>query len=285
MIYLSHFEFPSIEQEYDFVLAQKRTCYDTYYPFQTISKHNLEMLDFEPVTILYGGNGSGKTTALNVIAEKLGLERDTLYNRSNFFEDYTRLCNYETEQEIPKESRIITSDDVFDFMLNLRSINDGIDTKREDLFDEYLNAKYSKFQMKSLDDYEQLKKVTMARSNTQSKYVRKNLMDNVREHSNGESAFIYFADKIKEKALYLLDEPENSLSPARQQELLKFIEDSARFFGCQFIISTHSPFLLSMKGAKIYDMDEDVVDVKHWSELPNVRIYYDFFKQHEKEFE
>ena len=73
--------------------------------------------------------------------------------------------------------------------------------------------------MKSLDDYEQLKKVTMARNSTQSKYIRKNLMDNVREHSNGESAFIYFADKIKENALYLLDEPENSLSPARQQEL------------------------------------------------------------------
>lgn len=285
MIYLSHFEFPDGDREFDFLLAIKRKCYDTFYPFQVLSKHALHMLDFEPVTILYGGNGSGKTTALNVIAEKLGLDRDTLYNRSNFFEDYTRLCNYETEQEIPKESRIITSDDVFDFMLNLRSINDGIDTKREDLFDEYLNAKYSKFQMKSLDDYEQLKKVTMVRSNTQSKYVRKNLMDNVREHSNGESAFIYFADKIKEKALYLLDEPENSLSPARQQELLKFIEDSARFFGCQFIISTHSPFLLSMKGAKIYDMDEDVVDVKHWSELPNVRIYYDFFKKHEKEFE
>ena len=84
---------------------------------------------------------------------------------------------------------------------------------------------------------------------------------------------------------WLLDEPENSLSPTRQQELLKFIEDSARFFGFQFIISTHSPFLLSMKGAKIYDMDEDVADVKRWSELPNVRIYYDFFKKHEKEFE
>ena len=65
----------------------------------------------------------------------------------------------------------------------------------------------------------------------------------------------------------------------------KNLQDSARFFGCQFIIATHSPFLLSMKGAKIYDMDEDVVDVKHWSELPNVRIYYDFFKKHEKEFE
>lgn len=284
MIYLSHFEFPNIEQEYDFVLAQKRTCYDTYYPFQTISKHNLEMLDFEPVTILYGGNGSGKTTALNVIAEKLGLERDTLYNRSNFFEDYTGMCSYEVTCDIPKQSRIITSDDVFDFMLNLRSINNGINRKREELFEDYLDAKYSHFQMKSLDDYEQLKKVNSARSNTQSKFIRKNLMDNVREHSNGESAFLYFSDKILENALYLLDEPENSLSPEKQQELLKFLEDSARFFGCQFIIATHSPFLLSMKGAKIYDMDEDPVDVKKWTELPNVRAYFDFFMRHEGEF-
>ncbi len=109
-------------------------------------------------------------------------------------------------------------------------------------------------------------------------------MDNVREHSNGESAFIYFQEKIKENALYLLDEPENSLSPERQQELMKFIEESVRFFGCQFVIATHSPFLLSMKNAKIYDMDEETVDIKDWTELPNVRAYYDFFKKHEKEF-
>lgn len=284
MIYLSHFKFPSIEEEYSFIMGIKRTCYDTFYPFQTISKHNLQMLDFEPVTILYGGNGSGKTTALNVIAEKLDLERDTLYNRSNFFEDYTRMCSYDTECDIPRHSRIITSDDVFDFMLNLRSINNVINQRREELFDEYLDAKYSKFQMKSLDDYEQLKKVNSARSNTQSKFIRKNLMDNVREHSNGESAFIYFSDKIQENALYLLDEPENSLSPEKQQELLKFLEDSARFFGCQFIIATHSPFLLSMRGAKIYDMDEETVDIKKWTELANVRAYFDFFMKHEKEF-
>lgn len=284
MVYLSHFEFPEIEQEYSFTMGQKRTCYDSFYPFQVLSKHSLRMLDFEPITILYGGNGSGKTTALNVIAAKLGLERDTLYNRSNFFEDYTAMCSYETEEPIPSGSRIITSDDVFDFMLNLRSINDGIDRKREELFEEYLDVKYSHFQMKSLDDYEHLKKVTMARSKTQSKYIRNSLMDNVREHSNGESAFIYFSDKIRENGLYLLDEPENSLSPDKQQELLKFLEDSARFFGCQFVIATHSPFLLSMKGAKIYDMDEDVVDVKRWTELSNVRAYFEFFKKHEDEF-
>lgn len=284
MVYLSKFQFPHIEQEYDFILGQKRTCYDTYYPFQILSKHNLIRLDFEPVTILYGGNGSGKTTALNVIAETLGLLRDILYNRSSFFEDYTKLCSYEEERKIPEDSRIITSDDVFDFMLNLRSINEGIDRKREELFKDYLEAKYAHFQMKSLDDYEHLKKVNMARSHTQSQFVRKNIADNIREHSNGESAFIYFADKIKENGLYLLDEPENSLSPEKQQELLRFLEDSARFFGCQFIMATHSPFLLSMKGAKIYDMDEEVVDVKRWSELKNVRAYYDFFKKYESAF-
>lgn len=82
-----------------------------------------------------------------------------------------------------------------------------------------------------------------------------------------------------------MDEPENSLSPERQMELLKFLEDSARFFGCQFIIATHSPFLLSMRGAKIYDMDEEVVDVKRWTELDNVRTYYEFFKKYAGEFE
>ena len=284
MIYLSHFSFPDIEVEYDFILAQKRTCYDTYYPFQVLSKHRLSMLDFEPITILYGGNGSGKTTALNVIAETLELQRDTLYNRSCFYEDYTSLCSYRTDAPIPSDSRIITSDDVFDFMLNLRSINEGIDRKRNDMFEDYLDTKYSHFQMKSIADYEQLKKVNQVRSKTQSRYIREYLMNNVREHSNGESAFLYFSDKIKDGGLYLLDEPENSLSPEKQQELVRFLEDSARFFGCQFIIATHSPFLLAMKGAKIYDMDEEPVDVKRWTELSNVRSYYEFFKAHEKEF-
>ncbi|MBD5089038.1 MAG: AAA family ATPase [Clostridiales bacterium] len=285
MIYLSQFQFPDIEEEYTFTMKQRRTCYDTYYPFQIISKHSLTKMDFEPITILYGGNGSGKTTVLNVIAEKLRLERDTLYNRSNFFEDYIKMCEYKEKKPIPETSRIITSDDVFDFMLNLRSINEGIDRKREELFEEYLEAKYSDFQMKSLEDYEKLKKVNQTRTDTQSKYIRKNLMNNIREHSNGESAFIYFIDKIKDGGLYLLDEPENSLSPEKQQELLKFLEDSARFFGCQFVIATHSPFLLSMTGAKIYDMDEEVAEVKSWTELSGIRQYYEFFKNHEKEFE
>lgn len=284
MIYLKSFTFPSADTEFDFILDIKSTCYDSYYPFKILSRNDLDRLDFDTVTILYGGNGSGKSTALNIIAEKTRILRDSIYNKSNFFPDYVNLCYMNEEEDIPENSKIITSDDVFDYMLNIRNLNEGIDLKREKLFDEYLDAKYSQFQLKSIADYEQLKKVNKARQKTQSRFVRSELIDNVREYSNGESAFHYFTEKIEENGLYLLDEPENSLSPKRQIELVSFLEDSARFFGCQFIISTHSPFLLSMRGARIYNLDENPVSFARWTELENVRTYYDFFKSRENEF-
>ena len=120
-----------------------------------------------------------------------------------------------------------------------------------------------------------------ARSKTQRQFVKSELIDNVRELSNGENAFKYFIEKIVDDGLYILDEPENSLSPQRQIELKSFIEDSVRFFGCQFIISTHSPFLLAMRGAKIYDLDENPVKIKPWTELEIVRIYREFFSSYE----
>lgn len=284
MLYLSRFAFPDDEKEFDFLLTVKRKCYNSFYPFKVLSAQGLLELELEPVTILYGGNGSGKTTVLNVMAEALKLQRDSRYNRSRFFEDYIALCTHELRGEIPERSRVITSDDVFDFMLNLRAANAGVDEKREELFQEYLDAKYSDFHFRIMEDYDRLKTVNMARSNTQSRYVRKKLMGNLPEHSNGESAFLYFTQRIEEDGLYLLDEPENSLSPARQQELCQFIEDSARFFHCQFLIATHSPFLLAMRGAKVYDLDANPVTIRRWTELPAVRAYYDFFQAHAKEF-
>lgn len=285
MLYLKSFTFPNEDQEFRFILSIKRKCYDSFYPFRILSKNDFQQIDFEPITILYGGNGSGKSTALNVIAETLGITRESLYNRSNFYEDYMGMCDWEVVAEIPAESRILTSDDVFDYMLSIRSLNEGIDAKRDELLQEYLDVKYASFKVKSLEDYEQLKKRNQTKSVTQSQYIRKNLINTIREYSNGESAFRYFTEKITENGVYILDEPENSLSPQKQLELIRFIEDSARYFGCQFIISTHSPFLLAMKGAKIYDLDAYPVSVKKWTELESVRCFYDFFKAHEREFD
>ena len=119
---------------------------------------------------------------------------------------------------------------------------------------------------------------------TRSAYTHRRLPDNLFGKSNGESAFEYFKDKIRENALYLLDEPENSLSVGLQKKLAVYLEESVRFYGCQLIISTHSPFLLALKGAKIYDLDAVPVETKRWTELENVRIWYDFFREHGEEF-
>ena len=285
MVYLDSFTFPDDDREAGFCMAEKRTCYTSFYPFKVLSRRRFERIDFEPVTILYGGNGTGKSTALNVIAEKLRLERESPFNATSFYGDYVSMCTAELRGEVPKGSRIVTSDDVFSYMLTIRDLNEGIDHKRGEVFDEYMDVKNRKFQLTSMADYEELRKTVSARKKTQSRYVREELGKNVRTFSNGESAYRYFTEKIGENGLYLLDEPENSLSPQRQMELMQFIEDSARFFGCQFVISTHSPFLLSMRGAKIYDMDCDPVDVRRWTELSNVRVYYDFFMKHRHAFE
>lgn len=284
MIYLDAITFPSEDEEWSFRMSVQRTCYNTLYPFYVLSQAGFSRIDFAPITILYGGNGSGKTTALNIIAEKLRIARSAPFNRSNFFQDYVDRCHVSLETDIPDASRIVTSDDVFDYMLQIRSLNEGIDRKKEMLYDEHLHAKYSTFQVKSLDDYETLKKRNSARRKTQSAFVRDQLMDNVREQSNGESASFYFKQQIAEDALYLLDEPENSLSAARQIELATYLEDSARYMGCQLIISTHSPFLLSMAGVKIYDLDARPVTLRRWTELENVRAYRDFFDRHRDEF-
>ena len=211
MIYLRRFFFPDAEREVSFRMAEKRTCFDTHYPFQVLSGKGLSALEMDHLTILYGGNGSGKTTALNVIAEKLSLQRDTLYNRSNFFGDYLNLCHYDLGRPVPRQSRVITSDDVFDYMLNLRAINQGVDANREEIMADYLemsnaNAgnKYGTWQLGAMEDYETLTKLNAARHKTQSRFVRSFAAGNVREQSNGESAYAYFTDRIRENALYLL---------------------------------------------------------------------------------
>ena len=290
MLYLGSFTLPSRDEEDAFFFTNpelKRTCYNDFYPFRVFNDPDSETVSFAPVTVFYGGNGSGKTTLLNVIAEALRLERGAAYNKSAFFPDYVRLCAHRLGQGcrvVPAHSRMIASDDVFDYLLDLRSLNDGIDTKRSTLLSEYTEAKYASVRFRSMDDFDALKKTNDARRKTGSRFVRDRLMPNVREQSNGESALQFFTEKLGEGGLYLLDEPENSLSAELQLQLLRFLEDAVRFFGCQLILSTHSPFLLSMKDAVIYDLDERPMRQKRWTELKNVRVWRDFFKARDGEF-
>ena len=297
MIYLQSFHLLSREEDENFFNVRSstfktknyRTCYSTKYPFMLFRERDIPDLNFDDITIFYGNNGSGKSTILNVIAEKLGLKRGTAYNRSDFFDDYVELCNFELAEALPSASKIISSDDVFDKVLDIRRINEGIDSKRANLITEFINERSStgSNNLQGLDDYDRWKSVSEARSkkSTQSQYLRSRVMRNIQERSNGESALSFFVDSIIDDALYLLDEPENSLSPSNQIQLKYFIQDCVHNQGCQFIISTHSPFLLSLRHAKIYDIDSVPVCLRHWTELEGVRVYYDFFNEHKADFE
>ena len=284
-MYLSAFYFPGEEAESDFMFGLKTTYDQSVYPYGILPKAGLYEIIFRPVTILYGGNGSGKSTALNVIAEKLRLERNSAYNSSRFFQDYVDRCKAAQDEPIPKGSRIITSDDVFDMMLDIRSINEGIDRKREELAEDYYRLKREKFQLRSLDDLDHLHLVNQARSKTKSRFIINESGKSLRERSNGESALMHFQSKIEMDTLCLLDEPENSLSPENQLVLADFLAESVRYCGNQLVISTHSPFLLALPGAKIIDLDNHSRIVESWTHLKNPQVYFDFFKKHEHEFE
>ena len=281
--YINKLTLVSSGMEDRFILGQRRTCYNGVYPYKIFPEKELREINFAPITIFYGSNGSGKSTLLNILAEKAGVIRHSAFSGSAFFRQYVEGCQLDY-RKIPSNSQILTSDDVFDYLLNIRYLNDGIDTRRNELFEDYLDRKYAHHQLKSLSEYDDWKESYDAKTKSQSQFVRDRLMRNVDMFSNGQSAMKYFTDRITENALYLLDEPENSLSIELQQELCEYLQASARHFGCQFVIATHSPVLLSMKDALIYDLDSTPVQTRKWTELENVRRYLDFFEKHRAEF-
>ena len=283
-IYLRNIKLPSELTEINFIKDIKETCYNTFYPFKIFPEKKFTSIDFEPITILYGGNGSGKTTLLNIIAETLRLARQSAFNSSPLFSDFVRLCHADIRR-LPRGSQILTSDDVSDYLLSARTINDGIDFRRGELFDEYKErTNVDKVNhLSSLEDYDEWLATHKARHQSKSAFVRDRLRQNIDMQSNGETAMKYYAEHITEDALYLIDEPENSLSAKFQLELRDYLLASARFYGCQFVIATHSPIILSLPGAKIYDLDDFPVSVKKWTQLENVLTYYRFFREHEEE--
>ena len=96
--------------------------------------------------------------------------------------------------------------------------------------------------------------------------------------SHGQSHMAFFSHRFARKGLYLLDEPENALSPRWQLELLRLLRQFARRGDVQFIIATHSPILLSCPGATIYSFDHTPVRSVAYEETEHYRVYRDFMR-------
>ena len=285
-LYLKSFNLPTEHQEIEYIKDIKETCYLNFYPFQILT-FKLNHVEFAPVTIFYGNNGSGKSTLLNIIAEKIRANRNSPFNGSALFSGFTRMCTAYFSNYRPNSMQILTGDDVSEKIINLRYLNDGIDTNRREIFDEYASKRQIKpgeWNLDSLDDYESWKEILESKTMSKSSYVRNRLHPNRQMYSNSETTIRYFMDKITDNGLYLLDEPENSVSLPNQIQIMEYLQQSARFFNCQFIIATHSPVFLSMPNAKIYNLDNEPATINKWTELENVKILFDFFMEHKDEF-
>lgn len=259
-LYVEHFSIPNIENR-------------RAYPYHLFASKRFHSVDFEPVTIFYGSNGSGKSTLLNIIARKLKLEMKDRGNDALALQPFIDACSYKASVRlknrhsvVPDESRFIRSEDVMHNIVRSRkkneSVKEFVKEKHPELYERFFNNPTGDVGYVWSDD----------------RWIYDTLSDFFEGRSNGELALEYFQDEIFPDSLVLLDEPENSMSPKFQSELAKMLSDYARYLNCQFVIATHSPFLLAIPGAKIYDLDSTPTTVKRWTELENMKLYAELFK-------
>ena len=113
------------------------------YPFMLFEE--AKTFEFEALTIFYGNNGSGKSTLLNLIAASLQLPRHSEINTSPYFDLFRgKLCQVGVSSDfddIGRQADIITSDDVFKHVLQLRGINKEISKERDESIDYVFTLK------------------------------------------------------------------------------------------------------------------------------------------------
>jgi predicted ATPase len=70
-------------------------------------------------------------------------------------------------------------------------------------------------------------------------------------HSHGEGFLRFFEERCQRQGIFIFDEPESALSPARQMEFLKLMRRMEDSTICQIVMATHSPMLMAYPGARL----------------------------------
>jgi predicted ATPase len=99
--------------------------------------------------------------------------------------------------------------------------------------------------------------------------------------SHGESFLALAANRFGRDGLYVLDEPEAALSVT---SALAFLAVMARASGSgsQFIVATHSPILLALPGARIYELSDRGIEQVAWDECDSTRLTKSFLENPER---
>ena len=70
-------------------------------------------------------------------------------------------------------------------------------------------------------------------------------------HSHGEGFLRFFEERCQRQGIFIFDEPESALSPARQMEFLKLMRRMEDSTICQVVMATHSPMLMAYPNARL----------------------------------
>jgi predicted ATPase len=70
-------------------------------------------------------------------------------------------------------------------------------------------------------------------------------------HSHGEGFMRFFEERCRKQGIFIFDEPESALSPARQMEFLKLMRRMEQSTICQVVMATHSPMLMAYPNARL----------------------------------
>jgi predicted ATPase len=70
-------------------------------------------------------------------------------------------------------------------------------------------------------------------------------------YSHGEGFLRFFQERCQKQGIFIFDEPESALSPARQMEFLKLMWRMEQSTICQIVMATHSPMLMAYPSARL----------------------------------
>lgn len=94
--------------------------------------------------------------------------------------------------------------------------------------------------------------------------------------SHGEGFLSFFEERLQTQGLFILDEPESALSPAKQFAFLKLLRQMQRANNCQVIMATHSPILMALPDADLWQLERFGFRPTTLEDTAHFKIYREF---------
>lgn len=101
------------------------------------------------------------------------------------------------------------------------------------------------------------------------------------KQSHGESFMALVENRFGGNGLYILDEPEAALSPMRLMRLMVCMQELVKK-NSQFIISTHSPILMTFPNAEVLEITEEGINSVNYKDTEHFIVTKRFMDAPEK---